>query len=96
MTKKVKIAVIGTGRMGSVHVRNIVRLIPEADLVAVCDIRLEVAQAVADELRHPAGGQGLPRTAGRPGYRSHPDRHQHRHACLYHERRGRGRQTHLL
>ena len=50
MTKKVKIAVIGTGRMGSVHTRNIVRLIPEADLVAVCDIRLEVAQAVADEL----------------------------------------------
>ena len=36
--------------MGSVHVRNIVRLVPEADLVAICDIRLEVAQAVADEL----------------------------------------------
>lgn len=50
MTRKVKIAVIGTGRMGSVHVRNIVRHIPEADLVAICDIRLEVAQAVADEL----------------------------------------------
>jgi myo-inositol 2-dehydrogenase/D-chiro-inositol 1-dehydrogenase len=49
MTGKVKIAVIGTGRMGSVHVRNIARLIPEADLVAVCDIRPEVAQAVADE-----------------------------------------------
>ncbi len=50
MTKKVKIAVIGTGRMGSVHCRNIVRQIPEADLVAVCDIRLDVAQAVAEEL----------------------------------------------
>ena len=50
MTRKVKIAVIGTGRMGSVHCRNIARSIPEADLVAVCDIRLEVAQAVADEL----------------------------------------------
>ena len=50
MTKKVKIAVIGTGRMGSVHVRNIARLIPEAELVAICDIRLEVAQVVADEL----------------------------------------------
>jgi len=49
MKRKVKIAVIGTGRMGSVHVRNIARLIPEANLVAVCDIRLEVAQAVADE-----------------------------------------------
>jgi len=50
MTRKIKIAVIGTGRMGSVHARNIARLIPDADLVAVCDIRLEVAQAVADEL----------------------------------------------
>ena len=50
MNRKVNIAVIGTGRMGSVHVRNIARLIPEADLVAICDIRLEVAQAVADEL----------------------------------------------
>ena len=50
MTRKVKIAVIGTGRMGSIHARNISNLIPEADLVAVCDIRLEVAQAVANEL----------------------------------------------
>ncbi|MCX6038438.1 MAG: inositol 2-dehydrogenase [Chloroflexi bacterium] len=50
MTRKVKIAVIGTGRMGSVHTRNIARLIPEADLVAVCDIRLEVAKTVANEL----------------------------------------------
>ncbi len=50
MTRRVKIGVIGTGRMGSVHARNIVRQIPQAELVAVCDIRLEVAQAVADEL----------------------------------------------
>ena len=50
MMRKVKIAVIGTGRMGSVHTRNIARQIPEADLVAICDIRMEVAQAVADEL----------------------------------------------
>ena len=50
MPRQVNIAVIGTGRMGSVHTRNLVRRIPEANLVAVCDIRLEVAQAVADEL----------------------------------------------
>ena len=50
MRKKVNIAVIGTGRMGSVHVRNLVRLIPEANLAAICDIRLEIAQKVADEL----------------------------------------------
>lgn len=50
MNRKIKIAIIGTGRMGSVHTRNLARSVPEADLVAVCDIRLEAAQAVADEL----------------------------------------------
>jgi myo-inositol 2-dehydrogenase/D-chiro-inositol 1-dehydrogenase len=50
MKDKVNIGVIGTGRMGSVHTRNLVRRIPQANVVAVCDIRLEVAQAVADEL----------------------------------------------
>jgi len=35
--------------MGSVHVANIVNKVPEANLVAVCDIRLDVAQAVADK-----------------------------------------------
>jgi myo-inositol 2-dehydrogenase/D-chiro-inositol 1-dehydrogenase len=50
MQNKVNIGVIGTGRMGSVHTRNLVRRIPQANVVAVCDIRLEVAQDVADEL----------------------------------------------
>jgi myo-inositol 2-dehydrogenase/D-chiro-inositol 1-dehydrogenase len=50
MKRQVNIAVIGTGRIGSVHTRNLVQNIPEANLVAICDIRLEVAQAVADEL----------------------------------------------
>ncbi len=50
MKNKVNIGVIGTGRMGSVHARNLARHIPGANLAAVCDIRLEVAQAVADEL----------------------------------------------
>ena len=49
MERKVNIAVIGTGRMGSVHVANLVQKIPEANLVAICDIRLDVAQQVADE-----------------------------------------------
>jgi myo-inositol 2-dehydrogenase/D-chiro-inositol 1-dehydrogenase len=50
MKRHVKIAVIGTGRIGSMHTRNLVNRIPEADVAAVCDIRLEVAQTVADEL----------------------------------------------
>jgi len=50
MTNKVNVAVIGTGRMGSVHVRNLSKFVPNANLVAICDIRLEVAQELADEL----------------------------------------------
>jgi myo-inositol 2-dehydrogenase/D-chiro-inositol 1-dehydrogenase len=50
MSRKVNIAVIGTGRMGSVHVANLVRKIPEANLSAICDIRLDVARAVAADL----------------------------------------------
>ena len=50
MRERLNIAVIGTGRIGSFHTRNLVRRVPEANVVAVCDIRLEVAQAVADEL----------------------------------------------
>ncbi len=50
MTRKINTAVIGTGRMGSVHVRNLAQLIPEASLKVICDIRLDVAQAVADEI----------------------------------------------
>ncbi len=49
MTRKVNVAVVGTGRMGSVHVRNVAHQIPEANLVAVCDLRLEVAQEIAAE-----------------------------------------------
>jgi myo-inositol 2-dehydrogenase/D-chiro-inositol 1-dehydrogenase len=50
MTRKVNIAVIGTGRMGSIHVNNLARKITEANLVALCDLRVEVAQKLADEL----------------------------------------------
>jgi len=50
MIRKVNIAVIGTGRMGSVHVANLVRQVPLANLSAICDIRLDVAQKVADDL----------------------------------------------
>ena len=53
MTRRINLAVIGTGRMGSVHVRNLARQIPEANLVAVCDLRIELAQTLADELGIP-------------------------------------------
>lgn len=49
MDKKVNLAVIGTGRMGSVHIANLVQHIPEANLCALCDIRLDVAKEISSK-----------------------------------------------
>ena len=46
MDKKVRFAVIGCGRIAPKHAESIVAL-PEAELVAVCDIIPEKAQAFA-------------------------------------------------
>lgn len=48
MDKKVRFAVIGCGRIAPKHAESIVAL-PEAELVAVCDIVPEKAQAFADK-----------------------------------------------
>jgi len=42
-----KVGLIGAGRIGRLHADNIVRHIPEATLVAVADIAIEAAQALA-------------------------------------------------
>ncbi|HYK88051.1 MAG TPA: inositol 2-dehydrogenase [Acidobacteriota bacterium] len=60
MIDRLNIGFIGTGRIGSFHIRNLVRLLPEANVVAACDIRLEVVRAIADEL-------GIPRVT--PDYK---------------------------
>ncbi len=50
MNNRLNIGFIGTGRIGSFHLRNLIRLIPEANVVAACDIRLEIVRALAAEL----------------------------------------------
>ena len=50
MNDRLNIGLIGTGRIGSLHARNLAHRVPEVNLTALCDIRLDVAQAVADEL----------------------------------------------
>jgi myo-inositol 2-dehydrogenase/D-chiro-inositol 1-dehydrogenase len=45
--KKVKIGVIGTGRIGKVHIATLVRNVPQAEVVAVADINLNSANEVA-------------------------------------------------
>ncbi|HVJ49823.1 Gfo/Idh/MocA family oxidoreductase [Desulfitobacterium sp.] len=48
MNKKMRFAIIGCGRIAQKHAESIVAL-PEAELVAVCDIVPEKAQAFADK-----------------------------------------------
>ena len=45
--KKIKVALIGTGRIGKLHVENLSVRIPAAELVAVADLFIEGAKEVA-------------------------------------------------
>jgi len=47
--KKLKIGVIGTGRIGKVHIATLVQNVPQADVVAIADTNLASANAVAKE-----------------------------------------------
>lgn len=47
---KVRVGVIGLGRIGLVHARNIAKAVPEAKLIAVCDIKEELVENTAKEL----------------------------------------------
>ncbi len=48
MANRVKIGIIGTGQIGTRHIENYAQ-IPEAEMVAVCDVREDVARAVAQK-----------------------------------------------
>lgn len=50
---KIKCAVIGTGYLGRFHAQKY-QLIPNADLIGVCDLNAEVCNAVSKELNVPA------------------------------------------
>jgi myo-inositol 2-dehydrogenase / D-chiro-inositol 1-dehydrogenase len=45
--KKLKLGVIGTGRIGKVHIATLVQCVAQAEVVAVADIDLKAAQEVA-------------------------------------------------
>jgi predicted dehydrogenase len=53
-TPKARLAVIGAGVMGSSHVRDIATQLPNAQLVAVCDILHERADQYSSEYQVPA------------------------------------------
>lgn len=50
---KIRCAVIGVGYLGRFHAQKY-QLIPEADLIAVCDVNYDAAKSVAQELNVPA------------------------------------------
>ena len=48
--KKLKIGIIGVGRLGYEHACNIANRVPGSELVAICDGNLARAKEVAEEL----------------------------------------------
>lgn len=46
--KKLKLGVIGTGRIGKVHIATLVQAVPQADVVAIADINEASAREVAE------------------------------------------------
>lgn len=49
-SKKVRVALIGSGRAGMIHARNLHTVVANACVVAVCDPVEEAARAAAAEL----------------------------------------------
>lgn len=50
MNKRIKIGVIGAGRIGRIHAKNLVQKIESADVIAICDPRYEETKAWADSV----------------------------------------------
>lgn len=48
---KIRVGVIGLGRLGLVHARNIAKAAPGAKLIGVCDIKEELVENTAKELQ---------------------------------------------
>ena len=49
--KKLKIGIIGVGRLGYEHACNIANRVPGSELVAIADANLDRAKQVAEEIR---------------------------------------------
>ncbi len=54
--KKIRLGVIGTGRIGKVHIATLVNNVPEAEVVAVADVNLESAKELAARYNIPFAG----------------------------------------
>ncbi len=54
--EKLKIGIIGAGRIGNVHAQSITYAIPEAEVAAVTDVKEEMARALAEKYGIPKYG----------------------------------------
>lgn len=46
---KIGVGVIGTGRIGKLHIEHLSQNIPEADLVAICSLDIDTAKSIAEQ-----------------------------------------------
>lgn len=53
MTRKVKVGLIGAGKIGRVHAQNLAVRIPEAELLAMSDLFLEATEKCAADFQLP-------------------------------------------
>ena len=49
MKARLKVGLIGLGRMGRVYAANLAHRVPNAQLIAVADVRADVAEALAGQ-----------------------------------------------
>lgn len=50
---KINVGVVGTGRIGKLHIEHLSQNISEADLVAICSLDSETAESLADKFKIP-------------------------------------------
>ena len=95
MSDKIRIGIIGVGQIGKVHVQRY-KDVPEAEIVAICDIREDEAQRVAQANGISVRLYGLPRPAGARRYPVGGRRAAQPPARADDDRRARGGQERLL
>jgi myo-inositol 2-dehydrogenase/D-chiro-inositol 1-dehydrogenase len=54
MSRKVNVGIIGAGRIGKLHAEHLAYRIPDANILAIADIRLEAAERCAAEFQIPS------------------------------------------
>ena len=93
---KLKVGVVGLGRLGKVYVRDLAARIPETTVVAVADIDRALAASIAEEFDIPSTVQLCRRFDRRPQRRCGGHRHLHACASRQRHRGGRGEEADVL